>query len=538
MKNLFSLLLLLLLTGLNAQYASNIHLPDTTMSPIDDPADMSYFFSQTITKENLRSHLQILASDEMEGRETGQPGNEKAADYIANFFKSRWFPSLEENTEGYFQTIAFTHSKWTTNNLVINDNEYRHLWDYLSFPTKNETIESIMSNKIYYLGYGIDDPNYSDYRDKNFEDEIIMIYKGEPMKTDSTYWVSNSKESSAWSSDIEMKLRLAKEKKVKMVLIIEDDITGLLAQNRRIILGRKLEIGDKTKNEKTLANHIYISPKMAMDLVGHKLGKVKKARDKSREKGQGADVKLSAELFIQQIKDTKVLRSNNVMGYLEGTDLKDEVIVITAHYDHLGKRGDYIYNGADDNGSGTSAILELAEAFSIAAQLNQRPRRSILFLLVTGEEKGLLGSNYYTQKPLFPLESTVANINLDMIGRIDPKYDLDSNYVYVIGSDRISIDLHDINQEVNQKYTQLTLDYTYNSITDPNRFYYRSDHYNFAKNGIPSIFFFNGTHADYHRTSDTAEKINYGKMETITRLVFHTVWEVANRDERLKIDKT
>ena len=538
MKYLFLIFLSVLLFELNAQYASNIHHPDTTMNIIEDPSDVAYYFSQTITRENLKSHLEILSSDEMEGRETGQPGNEKAARYIADFFKSRWYPALEENTNGYFQSIAFTHSKWTKNNLIINDNEYRHLWDYLSFPTKNEDSEAIMTNKIFYLGYGIDDPKYSDYRDKDFEDEIIMIYKGEPMKNDSTYWVSGSNQPSEWSTDIETKLKVAKEKKVKMVLIIEDDITGLLANNRRIILGRKLQIGDHTQHEKMTANHMYISPKMAMDIVGYKLDKVKKARDKSQVKGKGSDVKLSAEVFIEQMKETKVLKSDNVMGYLEGTDLKDELIVITAHYDHLGKRGDNIYNGADDNGSGTSATLELAEAFSIAAQLNQRPRRSILFLLVTGEEKGLLGSNYYTQDPLFPLESTVANINLDMIGRTDSKYGADSNYVYVIGSDRISTDLHEINQEVNQKYTQLTLDYTYNSVSDPNRFYYRSDHYNFAKHGIPSIFFFNGTHADYHRTSDTVEKINFGKIEAITRLVFHTAWEVANRDERLKIDKT
>ena len=158
-------------------------------------------------------------------------------------------------------------------------------------------------------------------------------------------------------------------------------------------------------------------------------------------------------------------------------------------------------------------------------------------MLVTGEEKGLLGSQYYSEHPLFPLDKTVADVNIDMIGRIDDHHP-DSNYTYVIGSDRLSTELHEINETVNKKYTHLNLDYTYNRDDDPNRFYYRSDHYNFAKKGIPSIFYFSGVHDDYHRPSDTPDKIMFGKAETIARLAFHTAWELANRDERIKFDVT
>ena len=232
----------------------------------------------------------------------------------------------------------------------------------------------------------------------------------------------------------------------------------------------------------------------------------------------------------------KYLKGENIIGYIEGTDLKDELLVITAHYDHLGiKEDSLIYNGADDNGSGTSSILEIAEAFMLAKKEGNGPRRSILIMPVSGEEKGLLGSKYYADNPIYPLENTVANLNVDMIGRIDDYHD-NPNYVYLIGSDRLSTELHEISESVNDKHFNIELDYKFNDEDDPNRYYYRSDHYNFAKNNIPVIFYFNGVHADYHQTSDTIDKIIFPKIEKISRFIFLTAWELANRDERPKLD--
>ena len=159
-------------------------------------------------------------------------------------------------------------------------------------------------------------------------------------------------------------------------------------------------------------------------------------------------------------------------------------------------------------------------------------------LHVTGEEKGLLGSRYYTDTdPIFPLENTVVNLNIDMVGRIDDAHADNSDYVYLIGSDKLSQELHDLSENVNKTYSNLELDYTYNDENDPNRFYYRSDHYNFAKNNIPIIFYFNGTHPDYHKPTDTVEKIAFDTMEKRARLVFHTGWEIANRADRIKADE-
>lgn len=226
--------------------------------------------------------------------------------------------------------------------------------------------------------------------------------------------------------------------------------------------------------------------------------------------------------------------SENVLAFIEGTDKKDEVIVISAHYDHLGKRLDKIYNGADDDGSGTVALLEIAQAFITAKKQGHGPRRSILFISFAGEEKGLLGSKHYVKFPPIPLKNTVCDLNIDMIGRIDDAHKSDSNYIYVIGSDKISTRLHNINEECNFLYTKLSLNYKFNDPKDKNRFYFRSDHYSFAKYNVPVIFYFNGVHADYHKESDEVEKINFELLEKRARLVFFTAWKVANIEETLE----
>ena len=234
-----------------------------------------------------------------------------------------------------------------------------------------------------------------------------------------------------------------------------------------------------------------------------------------------------------EIKD-----SENVLAFIKGSEKPDEIIVISAHLDHVGMNKDgEVFNGADDDGSGTVAVLEIAEAFKKAVDEGNGPKRSILFLHVTGEEKGLLGSRYYTENPIFPIANTIVNLNIDMIGRIDKRHKGNPKYIYLIGSDKLSTELHEISEAMNTKFTSLELDYKYNDENDPNRFYYRSDHYNFAKLNVPIIFYFNGTHVDYHKETDTPDKINYEQLETRTRLVFHTAWELANRENKIIADK-
>lgn len=241
--------------------------------------------------------------------------------------------------------------------------------------------------------------------------------------------------------------------------------------------------------------------------------------------------------FLNAIRNDNLSDSENIWAFIEGSEKPDEIVVISAHYDHIGVINGEVYNGADDDGSGTVALLEIAQAFETAKKEGNGPKRSILFLHVTGEEHGLLGSSYYSQNPLFPLANTVADINIDMIGRHDQFHNDSSNYVYLIGSDYLSSDLHNICEAANTNYSKLFLDYKYNDRNDPNRFYYRSDHYNFAKNGIPSVFLFSGVHADYHKATDEVDKIEFDVLAKRTQLAFTIAWELANRENRPVVDK-
>ena len=242
--------------------------------------------------------------------------------------------------------------------------------------------------------------------------------------------------------------------------------------------------------------------------------------------------------FLNAKRNENLPDSENIWAFIEGSEKPDEIVVLSAHYDHVGIKDGEVYNGADDDGSGTVALMEMAAAFQKAKNEGNGPKRSILILHVTGEEHGLHGSRYYSENPLFPLKNTVADVNIDMIGRRDDFHKDSNNYVYVIGSDYLSTDLFNICESVNQQYIKLTIDYKYNDKKDPNRFYYRSDHYNFAKHNIPSVFLFNGTHADYHKPSDEVGKIEFDALTKRTQYAFAIAWEIANREQRLVVDKT
>ena len=300
----------------------------------------------------------------------------------------------------------------------------------------------------------------------------------------------------------------------------------------------------KTITEKDLKNHLYIYA--SDEFEGRDTGTegedkaieylVNFYKDAGIEAGNNGSYLQKMKLNIRRGNVGEV-ETENVIAIIRGTEKPDEYVVITAHLDHVGQRDGKIYNGADDDGSGTVALLEIAEAFKKASDRGKGPKRSIVFLHVTGEEKGLLGSKYYSDNPIYPLENTVTNLNIDMIGRIDPTREKKNReYVYIIGSDHDSQDLHNLSEQTNAETINIDLDYRFNDKDDPNRFYYRSDHYNFAKYGIPIIFYFSGTHADYHQPTDTPDKINYDLLEMRAQLIFYTAWNIANRDKRIVVD--
>lgn len=491
-------------------------------------------YAETITAQDLKKRLEIIASDEFEGRETGQPGQKKAAKYIEERFKEFGFEPIDK-VGGYFQEFKLQLTYPDTVKLTIGKDTLEFLKDMYYFPGFGDM--RIETDKLLFLGYGIESEIYNDY-ERAVHNRVLMIMAGEPTDKKGNSLITGTEEKSNWTTDWTKKIETAQENGAKALLVIDDNFSTSVTQFGRYIKRPNLELGDKP-SDKTGIPLIYISSKMADKIcagAGMKNLRKKMIKGIAKKKQPNVQDIFDLPLVIDVKKNREELTSENVLGFLPGTEKSEEVLVITSHYDHLGKKGDKIFNGADDDGSGTTTLLEIAEAFSIAAKEGNGPKRSILFMTVSGEEKGLLGSEFYTDNPVFPLQKTVANLNIDMVGRIDENHAPDSNYVYIIGSDKLSTELHELSENVNKTYTGIEFDYTYNDENDPNRFYYRSDHYNFAKNNIPVIFYFTGVHEDYHQPTDTVEKIMFGKTQKIAHLVFHTAWEIANREKRLVVD--
>lgn len=481
-------------------------------------------YANTITEGELKTHLYTYASDEFEGRNTGEPGQKKAVEYLRDEYKKLAIDAAQKNGD-YFQNVPLQKGSDLNSEITVNGTMYPFGEDFVTFATsKNGTTTS---SELVYLGYGIDDEKYSDYKGMDVKGKILLMKLGEPKNEDGTYLISGTTEPTKWSGQIiqEMtaKVTAAKDKKAKGVFFYVGDYfprfqsqVAFMKNNARMSI----------RSDENSFFYYFINNKFANVL------------NPEIENSTKPQV-LSLNTTIVNKDKTNEINSENVAAIIKGSEKPEEYIIISAHLDHEGVKNGEIYNGADDDGSGTVAILEIAEAFKKAQKEGHGPKRSIVFLHVTGEEKGLLGSRYYTdESPIFPLENTVANLNIDMIGRIDPKRTTgDRNYVYLIGSDKLSTELHNVSEEVNKKYANIELDYTYNDENDPNRYYYRSDHYNFAKNNVPVIFYFNGTHDDYHKPTDTPDKINYDLLTNRARLIFHTAWELANRDKRIIADK-
>lgn len=329
----------------------------------------------------------------------------------------------------------------------------------------------------------------------------------------------------------------ASAKGVELVLYCTDGFAELKDRYAHWLGGTRTRLAEEEVQEvKEQTQLMVVTPAVAERILTSAGRSFKKEWERARRGRRAKPRELEVDLGIVVVPSTSSTTGENVLAYIPGTDKKEELVIITAHYDHLGAHDGEVFNGADDDGSGTVALLEMAQAFAQARAEGHGPRRSMLFMPVSGEEKGLLGSEYYGEHPIFPLAQTVADLNIDMIGRVDSTHTGSRPYVYIIGSDRLSSDLHRINQQANDTYVQLELDQTFNAHDDPNRFYFRSDHYNFAKHGIPVIFYFSGVHEDYHQPTDEVQKIRFDLLRQRTLLVFHTAWILANREDRIVVD--
>jgi Zn-dependent M28 family amino/carboxypeptidase len=462
-------------------------------------------YAQTIQAEDLEKHLIYLASDELEGRDTGKKGQKLAAEYLANFYNSL---GLKGPLDGSFfqkfnlSSVTYPEVKLTVGKVKLVNNE-----DFVFIGDGD--MKKTFRTELVFLGLA----SSENLEKVDIKDKLVGI------------WAIGGQAQSAIKDVMD-----AGAAGVVVVTMEGQANFDRLAYRYKTLSGSaRLAFEEPTKQ-----NPIFmVSSDQMATLFDTPLEVLKEAAKSNPE-----SIKPQKSSYFVK-KDIGLVQTENVLAYLEGTDKKEEILVISSHYDHVGinSKGE-INNGADDDGSGTVTVMEIAEAFSLAAKDGFRPRRSILFLNVTAEEKGLLGSEYYSDHPVFPLENTVNNINIDMVGRIDYEYQNAENqdYIYVIGSEMLSSQLKTINEYNNITYTNLILDYRYDAESDPNRFYYRSDHYNFAKHNIPVIFFFNGVHDDYHQPTDTVDKIEFPLMTKRAKLIFHTAWDLVNRENRTPVD--
>ncbi|MDX2250399.1 MAG: M28 family peptidase [Bacteroidia bacterium] len=486
-------------------------------------------FAKTISAQDIKAHISFLADDLVEGRETGERGQKIAGLYVKSQFVRMGLPGGVPESGSYYQTFYLNQSGVNEATISLGKKTFNFKEDFTYY---GMGLPAQLSGDIVFGGYGLSSDTYNNFRHTDVKDKLVLVFSGSPVTTggEPLRLLDQLRE---WRRRGET----YKAAGAKAFMIILPD--SVFETVKRFAGRGSMSItGEPTASMAGL----YLSETMGNYLLGLGKGKPENLKKELETSDIPATLDFKKAGFsLNADVETSVKSGENVLAYLEGTDKKEELLVLTAHYDHIGvSRNGEVNNGADDDASGTSSIMEIAEAFALAAVEGYRPRRSILFMLVSGEEKGLLGSEFYTNNPLYPLASTVVNLNIDMIGRIDSKYESlpdSANYTYVIGSDRLSSELHALSEEVNQTYSGLIMDYKYNADNDPQRFYYRSDHYNFAKNGIPVIFYFSGTHKDYHKPTDDLEKINFEKTAKIARQVFYTAWEIANREEKIVVDK-
>lgn len=555
-RNIFvgSLLLLLTIGGCSGTKTTT----EAPSQKVITDTDALLEYQDEITVDYLRQHLTVFSSDSMEGRATGMKGQKIAANYLVNQYKNMGLKAVGDNGS-YLQklklkatqsdSIVFTtftreaEQKQTADRSVISKNSTA---DFIQQFSRGDTL----SGDIIFAGYGLQNSalGIDQLQQADFEGKWVMIFNEVPqvVKGDTLYKSKRSFYRKRVSGII--------QKGAKGILMIPQMSAQEFsnrAKKENMGFGKpsglKLAYLDKNTGSLPSLALITIAPPKAADLLG--LADTGALDEKRREILQNMDdfQAQKTKYGLSQItyEENIELGTENVLAFLEGGDpkLKDEVVIMSSHYDHLGigapdSTGDRIYNGADDDGSGVIGTLNTAKAFVEAAKDGVRPKRSVLFLNVTGEEKGLLGSRYYSDHPVFPIDKTVANLNIDMIGRIDPEHEKKGveDYSYIIGSELISSGLDSLLKVANSQSGQIELNKKYNDLEDPNQFYRRSDHWNFGRLGIPFVFFFTGVHEDYHRPSDEVEKIRFEKMAKIVRTMYATIVMVANADEAPKVD--
>lgn len=515
--------------------------------PAKPPVAAAPTFGNTdaVTAQQLREYLTFIASDELEGRDTPSRGLDIAAMFIAEHLAS-WGIKPGGDGGSYFQKVPLRSSKIVAQEtrMSFGGQTYEYGRDFLSSVLPANFADS----QVVFAGYGwvVKSKNIDPYQGIDVKDKVVVVVNALPKgvtNADLTGPVGGQ-----WSSPP----YYAQTHGAKAVIAFPS-FNGLVnwEQSRwnqsdkgAIEFGSQpaqITIPTLTLNPKTLAN-LFAGEKSSAAALFNRAA----TQDTVDSFALKPEKKVTASVGVRSVP----IYTQNVVGILEGSDpvLKSEYVAIGAHYDHVGTNpfslnADKIWNGADDDGSGTVSVLNIAQAFAKGAQ---RPRRSILFIWHAGEEKGLWGSEYFTDHPTVPIDKIITELNIDMIGRFqnpgDENHPVNKempkpNEIFTIGNSMMSTELGQIADEVNGSFLKINYNPKYADPNDPNRYFYRSDHFNYARKGVPIIFFMDGTHADYHQPSDSVEKINFVEMEKVARTIMATGWTLANRDKRPTVDK-
>jgi hypothetical protein len=512
--------------------------------------------AEQITAAQLKDYLYFVASDEMEGRDTPSRGLDITAKFIATNL-SRWGVKPGGDDGTYFQRIQMRRNRINPalTRAEVNGQPFTYGNDFIVWGggiNLSSTSGGSASGPLVYASHGwmVKSKNINAYEGLDVKDKILVVAGGGLPKGVTFNDISNGKS----GVDYEGPTDYAARNGAKGIIFVPavNTLTAWERSRQNAVERGTTPLVEKfqTTNNTPALPTITVSLAMLETLFrGEKVnGAEIFQRRVMNEPGAAFALSLGKTVSFTVSATPDQVATQNVVGIIEGSDpvLKNEYVAIGAHYDHVGigaaVGGDSIYNGADDDGSGTVAVLAMAESF---ARTNPRPKRSILLVWHAGEEKGLWGSRYFVEYPTVPLDKIVAQLNIDMIGRSKKDGDTNPsnrdlsgpNEIYVIGSKMMSTDLGELSDRVNQSYLNLQFNFKYDDPADPNRFFFRSDHYHYARKGIPIIFYFDGVHEDYHRPGDHPDKIDYQKMERIARTIFMTAWEVANLTARPRVDK-
>jgi len=514
---------------------------------------------QAINQDSLRSYVNVLTSPKMAGRETGSPGCADAAQFLAK--RLNQYGAVPLFPKGsYMQKFKLRVDRIDTVTFTVGNQSFRYLSDF--YTTNNFNGDTIKDNSLVFAGYGIEHEDYSDLSGNSITGRIAMVMDGEPTDAQGRSWITRADSLTPAGKSWQVKYQsLSRQNPLAILLIsstLEKDIERIAPRLKQPSF--KLDDGNDKGVYFDLAPTppvFRISVAMANRLIA--LGKAQNRtkyptlealQARIRQTGLPESFTFKANTRIIVKRTGRKTTSENVAGYVPGRTFPGQFVIVSAHYDHLGARDPVYYPGADDNASGTAAILEMARIAAEAKREGFGPQRSLLFVFFSGEEKGLLGSKYFVEKDLaIELDSIVAVQNVDMIGRHDNKHMEsetslanqlqprfpDKDYLYLLGTNRLTTALRAAAEAANNYGAGLSLDYSFND-KDPENLFFRSDHVHFARHYIPCTFYFSGLHADYHKPTDTADRLDYPLMRKRAMLIYDTSRLLSDAPGRPELD--